>query len=128
MLLVKTILKFSAIHGVGCFTEVDIKKGETVWKHDPRFDLEFSEDEVKNCAPAVLDFLRMYSYGQENAGKKTLILCGDHARHMNHTKTPNLLEEAHDPGINIAGRDIKAGEELTCDYTIFDLNFNQKIP
>jgi SET domain-containing protein len=46
---------------------------------------------------------------------------------MNHTTTPNLLETSGPNGKNIAARDIKKGEELTCDYTAFDLNVQEKI-
>ncbi len=127
MFTIKASVKFSPIHGLGCFAEQDIKKGEVVWRFDPRFDLEFEEASLGNLPPVTEEYLRMYTYGQITNGKKMVVLCGDHARHMNHSDHANVLEEGHDPGINIAGRDIKKGEELTCDYNSFDLNVGQKI-
>lgn len=127
MLLVKTFLKFSDIHGVGCFTAENIKAGQVVWKLDPLLDVELSEEQVKTYSPAVMDFLLTYAYGQQSNGKKTYILCGDHARHMNHSDSPNLIEAGDGNALNIAVRDIKAGEELTCDYNAFDTDASAKL-
>jgi SET domain-containing protein len=42
---------------------------------------------------------------------------------MNHSEKPNLL----DLETNIAARDIQAGEELTCNYYLFDLDADRKL-
>lgn len=127
MLVVRTSLKYSPIHGLGCFAEENIKKGQIVWEFDSRFDLEFSEDELKNFSPSYLDFLKVYSYTVIKDQKKIYVLCGDHARHMNHSESPNLLEAGTVNGQNIAARDIQAGEELTCNYLDFDDDAHLKL-
>ncbi len=127
MLLVKSFLKFSEIHGVGCFTAEDIKAGQIVWQLDPVLDVEFDEDKLKTLSPAVVEFLKTYAYGQDSGSKKTYILCGDHARHMNHSDHPNLIESGGNTAINLAARDIKAGEELTCNYNDFDTEAHYKL-
>ena len=127
MLLVKSFLTFSEIHGVGCFTAEDIKAGQIVWKLDPVFDVEFDEDVLTQAEESVADFLKTYAYGQQNNAKKTYILCGDHSRHMNHSENPNLVEAGNGNALNIALRDIKAGEELTCDYHAFDTDASLKL-
>lgn len=127
MLLVKSFLKFSEIHGVGCFTAEDIKAGQVVWKLDPLFDVEFDEDILKSSGASVAEFLKTYAYGQVNGSKKTYILCGDHSRHMNHSENPNLIEAGNGNALNVALRDIKAGEELTCDYNSFDTDASLKL-
>lgn len=125
MLLVKSFLKFSEIHGVGCFTAEKINAGQIVWKLDPILDVEINAKTIETLHPAVQSFLQMYAYGQIKDSTKTYILCGDHARHMNHSLNPNLLEAGD--GNNIAVRDIAAGEELTCDYTAFDTDASAKL-
>lgn len=127
MLLVKSFLKFSDIHGVGCFTAEDIKVGQVVWKFDHLLDVELDADKISNFPAAVQSFLFMYAYGQQAADKKTFILCGDHARHMNHSESPNLVEAGDGNAFNIACRDIKKGEELTCDYNAFDTDASFKL-
>ncbi len=127
MLLVKSFLKFSDIHGVGCFTAEDIKAGQIVWKFDPVLDVEIDETLISTYPEAIRSFLNMYAYGQHDGGKKTFILCGDHARHMNHSENPNLVEAGDGNAYNIAARDIKSGEELTCDYNAFDTDATFKL-
>ena len=128
MLLVKTSVLYSPIHGLGCFADQDIKKGELVWKFDPKIDLTYTEEQVQEMPEAVREFLKMYSYGESRGGKKIYVLCGDHARHMNHSESPNLLEGYRDgESTNIAGRDIKKGEELTCNYLEFDADAKVKL-
>lgn len=127
MMLIKSRANYSPIHGLGCFTDVDIKKGEAVWKFDPRLDQIIADDELETFPEVTREFLRMYAYGQIENGKRVHILCADHARHMNHSDSPNLLDVSEDVGLNIAARDIKAGEELTCDYHLFDLEVDQKL-
>lgn len=61
--------------------------------------------------------------------RKVIILCGNRAKHMNHSDTPNCLNTFMDGvEVNIAARDIAPGEELTCDYDRFDLDARQKLP
>lgn len=128
MLTVRSNVKFSPIHGMGCFASEDIKKGETVWRFDPSLDPVIKEKDFNVLLPAVQEFLRIYTYSQLENGEKVYVLCGDHARYMNHSDDPNLLEGAA-PGesTNIAARDIKAGEELTCNYLDFDLDAKFKL-
>lgn len=126
MLIVKTRLKYSEIHGLGCFAGEDIKEGQVVWRFDAGIDLVFTESELKKLPSSFTDFLKIYAYSPiESGSEKSYILCADHARHMNHSEDPNLLESPE--GLNIAIRDIKAGEELTCDYNHFDKDAVQKL-
>lgn len=127
MMMVKTSVRFSPIHGLGCYTEEDIKKGDVVWKMDPTLDIVLDEDSIKNYPPSVVEFLKMYAYGQLEDGKKTFILCCDHARHMNHSEEANVIEAGDGNAINLAARDIKKGEELTCDYNAFDTDAQFKL-
>ena len=48
MLLVKTRLAPSTIHGIGLFADEFIPKGTEVWKFVPGFDLALSVDEVES--------------------------------------------------------------------------------
>jgi SET domain-containing protein len=128
MLLVKTSVLYSPIHGLGCFAEEDIPKGTEVWRFDPAIDLTYTDEQIQTLPIAVQEFLKMYAYVEIRGGKKLHVLCGDHARHMNHSESPNLLEGySHGESTNIAGRDIKKGEELTCNYLEFDANAREKL-
>jgi hypothetical protein len=125
MLLVSVSLKPSAIHGLGCFTDEAIQHGQLVWVFDARLDVRLLAAELPALPPPAQAFLAMYGYAETVAGQAVIVLCGDQARHMNHSATPNLLETPE--RASSAARDIAAGEELTCNYYDFDLSADQKL-
>ena len=125
MLLVSASVRPSPIHGLGCFTNERILKGQLVWQYDARLDRQIPASEVAALPPAAQQFLRMYGYLEVCDGQPVYTLCGDHAKHMNHAETPNLLSV--NSQTDTALRDIEAGEELTCNYYEFDLDSAEKL-
>lgn len=123
MLLIRTSLRSSKIHGIGCFTEEKILKGQVIWEFDERIDLRIPVSDLPNYPPPIQEFLKTYGYAELFEGQKVLILCGDHSRHFNHSDSPNLIDTESK---SIAARDIEAGEELTCNYYSFDLDADTK--
>ncbi len=119
MLLVKTYLAPSPIHGIGLFAAERIPRGTVVWRLDTTIDCELTEAEVERLAPPSREQIRKYTYLDRVRGK--LVLCGDDARFFNHEDSPNChdLPDA-DGGTTVAARDIEPGEELTSDYSSFD--------
>lgn len=122
MLLVKTTLGLSAIHGIGLFAAEPIPKDTVIWRFLPPFDFEFDveDSDVAILPTFALETLLKYSY--QNKTTKMFVLCGDDARFMNHSETPNSLHAASSDleGLDVAARDIAIGEEITCDYKEFD--------
>ncbi len=128
MLLIKASVRPSTIHGMGCFTEEPLKKGQVLWQLEPRFDQIIPHDELTSFPPAAQAFLNMYGYVRILNGCKVIVLCGDHSKHMNHSSMPNCIDITVDGvDLNIAARDIAVGEELTCDYTTFDMESREKL-
>jgi SET domain-containing protein len=116
MLTVKTRVHLSPIEGLGLFANEIIRAGQIIWEFHPIFDTTYSQEEFERLPGAAKPHIRKYSYFCPE--KQKWILCGDDARFMNHSDTPNTFEE---PGNRtIAVRDIAIGEELTCDYRQFD--------
>lgn len=127
MLLVHSSLKPSSIHGFGCFADEDIKVGQVVWIFDNRLDVRISAEALEHLPPPAQAFWRKYGYFEMFGGRKTIVMCGDHAKHMNHAAEPNLIEAGANGELNVAARDIAAGEELTCNYFNFDLEAAAKL-
>src|SRR5215203_6934888 len=124
MLLVKTKLDVSRIHGIGLFAEQFIPKDTVVWKFHPLIDLIFTREQIEELAADAREQVKKYSYRDIHTG--LYVLCGDDARFFNHTANPNCLDSYHShekEGITVACRNIAPGEELTCDYGLFDLDF-----
>ena len=121
MLLVKTFLKPSAIHGIGLFAAENIPEGTVVWRLDPSIDVELTEEQIERLAATSRDQIVKYTY--LDIVRRTYVLCGDDARFFNHEDAPNCLDYPDDRGgTTVAARDIRAGEELTSDYGKFDAN------
>jgi len=120
MLLVRTRLGPSAIHGLGVFAVAPISPGTEVWRFTPGFDLELDPALVERQPEHVREWLLVYGYLDPRL--KRFILCCDDARFINHSATPNLrpdfARERH--GVDVALREIAAGEELTVDYALVD--------
>ena len=121
MLLVKTYLDRSAIHGIGLFAAERLPKGAVLWRHSLDIDLLLTADQIAALHPAARVQIERYSYLDRMLGK--FVLCGDDARFFNHSDTPNChdIPDASG-GTTVAARDIDAGEELTSDYASFDAN------
>jgi uncharacterized protein len=120
MLLVPTRLAQSPLHGLGVFAAAPIAKGTPVWRFEPGLDMDFAPDIVETLPEHVREFFRHYGYVDRNLNR--LILCFDDARFVNHCGMPNVATDyARDPhGLDVAIRDIAAGEELTMDYAGFE--------
>ena len=116
MLLVPTRLDQSPIHGLGIFAERPIMRGTPVWRFTAPFDQAFDPVEIDRLPDHARAFFDHYSY--LNPYTRKLILCFDNARFTNHSDTPNVaMDYSDDPfGIDIAIRDIAAGEEITSNY------------
>ncbi len=126
MFVVKTKLFHSPIHGTGVIAAEPIKSGQVVWQFDSRVDLVIPEDERMNFSPAFQDYLKIYTYIEVMNGRRMMILCADHAKHVNHSDDPNLLDTP-DGTQEVAARDIAEGEELTCNYFASDLEAAAKL-
>jgi uncharacterized protein len=121
MLLVKTNLAPSRIHGIGLFAAEDIPRGTVIWRRDPSIDVELTEEQLEALAPPSREQIVKYTY--LDIVRRTYVLCGDDARFFNHEDAPNCVDYPDaDGGTTVAARDIRAGEELTSDYGKFDAN------
>ena len=125
MLLVRTRLQPSPIDGIGLFADEFIPRGTVIWRFDPTIDQRFDGSALKSLSDGAREQIEKYSYREKHSG--LYVLCGDDARFFNHSAEPNCYDiyeseghpdDAHD--VTIALRDIHPGEELTCDYSLFD--------
>ncbi len=116
MLLVKTTLAPSPIHGSGLFSNEPIASGTDVWRFQEGFDLEKTPAEVAALPTVAQDWFKKYGYLDHHIDQ--YILSFDDARFMNHSDDPNVRPDynRHRCAVGIAVRDIAKGEELTINY------------
>ncbi|MET0638572.1 MAG: SET domain-containing protein [Hyphomicrobium sp.] len=128
MLMVKTRLGPSHIAGIGLFAAEDIPKGTVTWRFMADFDRLLTQDAIDALPEPAHSSLLDHVYLNDATGQ--FVLCADNARFMNHASDPNT-EGVHEAGAvegyDIATRDIRAGEEMTCDYRTFDGHVERKL-
>ncbi len=128
MLLVKTYLDKSKIQGIGLFADEFIPKGTLVWKFVPGFDFALKNEELNKLPKIAKSWIMHFGYYDEEDGG--WVICVDDSRFFNHSDNPNCREEKDSKyfqGRTIAIKDIKQGEEITCDYFEFDGNAKLKL-
>lgn len=113
MLLVKTYLDKSPIHGLGVFAGEFIRKGTKIWRFVEGFDRCYTPKQFAKLPKPAREFLKNYGYRVD--GEVLFTVDNDH--HMNHSEKPNTLLRG---GYVIAVRNIAKGVEITNDYREFD--------
>lgn len=116
MLRVPTYVASSNIAGMGLFAGTDLAAGTVIWEFDERVDWRLTPEEFERFPDPYRALMGHYLYLDDSG---VYILCGDNAKFMNHTEDPNCDDP--DGEFTITRRAVLAGEELTCDYTQFDL-------
>ena len=112
MILVKTFLGPSKIHGVGLFAAEPIAAGVRVATFDPVWDHAFTEAQLEQMPRLLSDYIRLYAYVVSSKPGLYFISL-DSERFINHSSNPNLVENGE---FHVAADDIKEGEELTVNY------------
>ncbi|OJT22501.1 hypothetical protein BO221_22265 [Archangium sp. Cb G35] len=116
MIRVKSYISHSSIHGIGLFAGEPIPKGTVIWLLDEPIDQRFTPADVAKMTPLMKAFLARYAYCEQG----TLVLCGDHARFMNHSPNSSCGNDPNRRFTTLALRDIAKDEELTDNYSIMD--------
>jgi len=117
VLRVPTYVAPSSIQGVGLFAAVDIPAGTTIWEFTPDVDWRIPLKDMQLFPEPYRTWLLRYVYLDESGA---YVLCGDNGKYMNHSFDPNC-DDVEGP-YTVARTNIRAGEELTCDYRLFDLD------
>ena len=121
MLLVKTKVRESKIHGLGLFAEQFISRGTEIWRFTPGFDQKFTREEISQF-PELLQ-IYMYTYAWKSAKSKLYCFSSDNGKYFNHSDDPNVLSEYRDEEeevVTTAIKDIQIGEEITDNYASFE--------
>lgn len=107
--------------GLGVFATKDIPLGTIVYAKDP-LEIVIDEDQFDCLPELVKQKADIYSYIESNGAR---VLSWDSAKFVNHCCEANTLSTGY--GFEIAIRDIKAGEEITDDYGMFNIPHDMKL-
>jgi hypothetical protein len=101
--------------GIGVFATEEIPRGTIMVVRD-RFDLSFTAEAFAELDPLWREGMDTYMYHDKHGAR---VLSWDHARYMNHSCHSNTMMT--DYGLEIAVRDIAAGEEVTAEYGLLNI-------
>jgi uncharacterized protein len=107
------VIRSSAIHAAGCYTTTPLRKGTQVVEYTgPRISKDEADEKYENSPTTYLFGL----------GDGSMVIDGHGtAMFINHSCDPNCETEEIEGRVWImAIRNIKAGEELTYDYFLYD--------
>jgi len=122
MMLIKTYIGPSPIHGTGLYAAEPVAKGTVIWRFAPGFDQRYTREQIASLPPQAALFIAIYGYRSRVSG--LYVLDNDLSRHMNHSETAPCCEERIEPGeeetLTVATKDIAADEEIIVDYSTFE--------
>jgi uncharacterized protein len=113
MLLVKTYIEKSPIHGLGVFAGEFIRKGTKIWRFVEGFDRCYTPKQFAKLPKPAKEFLKSYGYRVDGE----ILFTVDNDHYINHSDDPNTYLRN---GYTIARRNIRKGMEITNDYREFD--------
>jgi SET domain-containing protein len=120
MFIVATFIAPSAIHGIGCFANEELKPGQEILKFAPGLDLVVPYDQIVAAPKAFQQYMDMYAYISPQLEGGMVLFC-DHAKFLNHSDNPNTDIEGQTA---FARRLISIVDEITCDYRICCADFS----
>ena len=106
--------------GYGVFASKRIPKGSLVYVQDP-LDIELTPERYHSLDEVTRSLAERYSYID---ARENRILSWDIAKYVNHSCDPNTMSTGW--GFEIALRDIEAGEEITDEYGLFNLEWEME--
>lgn len=115
MFKIKYFINKSPLHGLGIFSNQEIKKGQIIYIHNDNLDLILTEKDFDSLDEEDKNIIFHYGYFDKRLCKWRLD--HDDIRFCNHSKNPNITLSK---GKIIAKRDIPVGEELLQDYCEFE--------
>src|SRR4030067_462900 len=119
MIHIKYKLDKSELHGIGLFTEENIKKGQVIYTASPLLDVNISSEQFNSLDEQEKNEIRYWGFW--DAANKVWHVDFDNSKFINHSFTPNLIQDPNYIDAHLVAKsDIRKGEELTQNYLEFE--------
>jgi hypothetical protein len=107
--------------GYGVFATTDIPEGTIVYVKDS-LEISISQTEFSLHNPEMQEVIEKFSYIDESGSR---IISWDFAKYVNHCCNCNTMSTGY--GFEIALRDIAAGEQITDEYGLFNMDHDMNL-
>jgi len=105
----------TTLTGLGVFATDALPKGTILWILD-RFDRVVSPSAIRSWPPVIRTVAERFGYIAPDGAQ---VVCWDHGRLVNHSCDPATVSVG--ASLEIALRDVRPGDEITCDYGTLNL-------
>ena len=119
MIHIKYKLDKSEKHGVGLFSDENLKAGQLVYTASPVLDVDITQDQFDSLNDAEKREIEWWGFFDEPSQKWHVDF--DVTKFINHSYNPTVTQDSeHEEAYLMTTRDIKVGEELTQNYLEFE--------
>jgi uncharacterized protein len=119
MIHIKYKLDKSNKHGIGLFTDEDLKKGQLVYTASPLLDLDITQDQFDTLSDPEKQEILWWGFFDKPSKKWHVDF--DVSKFINHSNSATLTQDdAHSDAYLVATRDVIKDEELTQNYLEFE--------
>jgi SET domain-containing protein len=109
----------SKLHGVGLFTEENLKKGQVVYTASPLLDVDITQEQFDSLDEKEKKEIKYWGFWDEP--NNVWHVDFDNSKFINHSFNPTLTQDPnHKDAYLVTTRDVKKGEELTQNYLEFE--------
>ena len=119
MIYIKYRLDKSKFHGIGLFTDEDLKKGQLVYTASPLLDVNITREQIDQLDEKEKREIEYWGFWDEPNNLWHVDF--DVSKFINHSYEPTLTQDQnHQDAYLITTKNLKAGEELTQNYLEFE--------
>ncbi len=119
MIHIKYKLDKSDKHGIGLFTDQEIKKGDVIYTASPLLDVNITQEDFDSLDEKEKQEFLWWGFFDEPSQKWHVDF--DVSKFINHSYDGTVTQKSdHEEAYLVATRDIKTGEELTQNYLEFE--------
>jgi len=119
MIYIKYKLDKSKFHGIGLFTDEDLKKGQLVYTASPLLDVNITREQFDQLDEKEKREIEYWGFWDEPNNLWHVDF--DVSKFINHSYEPTLTQDQnHQDAYLITTKNLKAGEELTQNYLEFE--------
>lgn len=108
------MIKESATHGVGLFSDQEIKAGDLIYTPNPLLDVDLTKDEFDTLSPSEQKEVAYYGYWNKNLHQWHVAF--EAIRFLNHGDHMSANVTQGDDMVMTAKQDIASGKEMLQDY------------
>ncbi|OGM74552.1 hypothetical protein A2382_01395 [Candidatus Woesebacteria bacterium RIFOXYB1_FULL_38_16] len=119
MIHIKYRLDKSQLHGIGLFTNENLKKGQLVYTASLLLDVNLSQKDFDLLDEKEKKEVKWWGFWDEP--NQVWHVDFDVSRFINHSSTPTLIQlPQHKEAYLVTTRNVQTGEELTQNYLEFE--------